>query len=82
MEEEAPDDEEGTDSEDPDGLNGITEEFMLHLTRAMKDAQQDEKCCYQCSSPDHITRDCPWVKSARKEPNLNCKVETAPKKGA
>ena len=50
LEEEAPDDEEGTDSEDPDGLDGIMEEFMVHLIRAVKDAQQDEKCCYHCSS--------------------------------
>ena len=52
LEEEAPDDEEGTDSEDPDGLDGITEEFMVHLARAMKDAHQDKKHCYYCCSPD------------------------------
>ena len=71
LEEEAADDEEGSESEDPDGLDGITEEFMVCLTRAVKDAQQEEKCCYHCSSPDHFIRDCPLVKSARKEPNLN-----------
>ena len=43
LEEEAPDDEEGTDSEDPDGLEGVTEEFMVCLARAVKDTQQDEK---------------------------------------
>ena len=72
LEEEAPDDGEGTNSEDPDGLDGIMEEFMVCLTRGMKDAQQDRKCCYHCSSPDHFIRDCTLVKSARKEPNLNC----------
>ena len=82
MEEEVPNDEEGTDSEDPDGLDGMTEEFMVYLARAVKDAQQYEKCCYQCSSPDHFIRDCPLVKLARKEPNLNHKEETVPKKGA
>ena len=56
MEEEAPDDEEGTDSKDPDGLDGITEEFIVCLTGAVKDAQQDEKCCYHCN-PDHFIRD-------------------------
>ena len=58
LEEEASDYEEGTDSEDPDGLDGMTEEFMVCLARAVKDAQQDKKCCYHCSSPDHFIRDC------------------------
>ena len=82
LEKEAPDDEEATDSEDPDSLDGIMEEFMVCLTRAMKAAQQDEKCCYHCSSPDHFMWDCPLVKSARKELNLNCKEGMVPKKGA
>ena len=41
------------DSEDPDDIKGITEEFIVHLARAVKDAQQQEKHCYHCSSPDH-----------------------------
>ena len=82
LEEETPDDEEGTDSKDPDGLDGMTEEFMVHLAKAVKDAQQDEKHCYDCSSPDHFIWECPLVKLARKEPNLNCKEGMAPKKGA
>ena len=82
LKEEASDNEEGTDSEDPDGLDGMTEEFMVCLTRAVKDAQQDKKCCYHCSCPDHFIRDCLLVKLARKEPNLNHKEGTAPKKGA
>ena len=82
LEQEAPDDEEGTDSEDPDGLDGMTEKFMVSLTRAVKDAQQDEKCCNHCSSPDHFIRDCLLVKLARKELNLNCKEGMAPKKEA
>ena len=36
---------EGTESEDPNGIEGVTEEFIVHLTRAVKDAQQKEKCC-------------------------------------
>ena len=64
LEEEAPDDEEGTDSEDPDDLDSIMEEFMVHLARVVKDSQQDEKHCYHCSSPDHFIRDSPLVKSA------------------
>ena len=55
---------------------------MVHLARVMKDAQQDEKHCYHCSSPDHFPRDCLLVKLARKELNLNHKDGMAPKKGA
>ena len=69
LEEEATDDEEGAESEDPDGIDGVTEEFMVCLTRGVKDVQQEEKHCYHCSSPDHFIRYCPLVKSARKEPN-------------
>ena len=65
LDEEATNDEEGTDSEDPDGLDVMSEEFMEHLTRAVKDPQQEEKCCYHCTSLEHFIRDCPLVKSAR-----------------
>ena len=83
LEEGAHHDEEGTDSKDPDGLDGLTEEFMVCLARrAVKDVQQDEKCCYHCSNQDHFIRDCLLVKLARKEPHLNHKEEMAPKKGA
>ena len=46
LEEEATNDEEGADSEDPDGLDGVTKVFMVCLTRAVKDAQQEEKHCH------------------------------------
>ena len=36
LEEKAADDEEGAESEDPDGLDGMREEFMVHLARAVK----------------------------------------------
>ena len=81
LEKEATDDEGSTENKDPDGLDGMTEEFMVCLTRAVKEAQQVEKCCYHCSSPDKYIRDCLLVKSARKKPNLNCKEGMAPKKG-
>ena len=81
LEEEAPDDEEGTNSNDPDGLDSMMKEFMVHLARAMNDAQQDEKHSYHWSSLDHFIRDCLLVKLARKEPNLNCKEGMVSKKG-
>ena len=30
--------DEGLDSEDPDGIEGVMEEFVVHLARAVKDA--------------------------------------------
>ena len=39
LEEESADKEEGTESKDPDGIKGITEEFIVSLARAVKDAQ-------------------------------------------
>ena len=51
LEEEGTDKEGGAESEDPNGIKGVTKEFIVHITRAVKDAQQEEKCCYHCSSP-------------------------------
>ena len=34
---------EDPESNDPDGIEGVTEEFMVRLARAVKDAQMDEK---------------------------------------
>ena len=52
--------EEGTESEDPNGTEGITEEFIVCLARAVKDAQWEEKHCYHCSSPEHLSEIAPW----------------------
>ena len=65
--------QEGTESEAPNGINGMTEEFIVPLARAVKDAQQEEEHCYHCSSPEHFIIDCPLVKSTRTEPHLNHK---------
>ena len=63
------------------GVDGVTEEFMVHLVRAMKDAQVEEKCCYHCSSLEHFICNCPLVRSLRVNTQLNCKG-MVPKKGA
>ena len=65
LEEESTDTEEGIESKDPNGIKGITEEFIMHIARAVKDAQQEEKHCYHCSSPEHVIRDCLLVKASR-----------------
>ena len=36
---------------------------MVHLARAVKDAQVEEKCCYNCGSLEHFIRDCPLVRA-------------------
>ena len=59
MEDESPEKDEVVDSEDPDGIEGVMEEFMVCLVRAVKDAQKEEKHCYHCSSLDHFIHDCP-----------------------
>ena len=45
QEEEDADKEECTDSKDPDGIKGITDEFIICLARAVEDVQWEEKCC-------------------------------------
>ena len=42
---------EEQESDDPDGIKEVMEEFMVRLARAVKDAQMDEKCYYHCSRP-------------------------------
>ena len=54
----------------------------MHLARAVKDAQKEEKCCYHCSSLNHFIRDFPLVKTSRMDSHLNHKEGMAPKKGA
>ena len=45
LEEENADKEEGTESKGPNGIEGITEEFIMCLAMAVKDAQWEEICC-------------------------------------
>ena len=54
LEKESADKEEGAESEDPDGIKGITDEFIVCLVRAVKDGQKEDKYCYHCSSPEHF----------------------------
>ena len=70
------------ESKDPDGIDGVTEEFMVHLVRAVKDAQVEEKHCYHCSSLEHFIHNCPLVRASRQNMQLNCKKGMASKKGA
>ena len=82
LEEEGADEDEDPESDDPDGIEGVTEEFMVWLARAVKDAQMDEKHCYHCSSPEHFICNCPLMKTARDKKQLNGKEGMAMMKGA
>ena len=82
LEEEGTEDSKDPESDDPDGINGVNEEFMVWLARAVKDAQMDEKHCYHCSSPEHFISNCPLMKTARDKKQLNGKEGMAMVKGA
>ena len=82
LEEEDAGNDEDPESDDPSGIEGVTEEFMAHLARAMKDAQVDEKSCYHCSSPEHFICNCSLVKTSREKKQLKGKEGMALMKGA
>ena len=63
LEEEGCNEEAGTESEDPDGIEGVTEEFIVCLVRAVKETH--------CSSTDHFICECPLVKASRPATHLN-----------
>ena len=81
LEEEDAGSNQDQESDDPRGIKGVTEEFMVRLARAIKDTQADEKCCYHYSSLEHFICDCLLVKTLREKKQLNSKEGTA-KKGA
>ena len=82
LEEEGADDDDDLESDDPDGIKGVTEEFVVWLARAVKNAQTDEKHCYHCSSPEHFIHNCLLMKTTRDKKQLNGKEGTAMMKGA
>ena len=81
LEEEDADNGKDPESYDPGGIEGVTEEFMVWLARALKDAQADEKHCYHCSSPEHFIHNFLLMKSTRDKKQLNRKEGTAMTKG-
>ena len=82
LEEEDAGNDEDQESDDPSGIEGVTEEFMVCLARAVKDAQTDKKCCYHCSSPEHFIHNYPPLKTSREKKQLNGKEGMAFMKGA
>ena len=82
LEEEDADDGEDLESDDPGWIEGVMEEFMIWLARAVKDAQTHEKHCYHCSSLEHFICNCLLMKTTRDKKQLNGKEEMAMMKGA
>ena len=82
LEAEDADDSEVLESDDPNGLEGVTEEFMVRLARVVKDVQTDKKCWYHCSSPEHFICNCPLMKNTRDKKQLNGKEGMTTVKGA
>ena len=82
LEEEDTRSNEGKESDVPGRIKGVTKEFMVHLARAVKDAQMEEKHCYHCSSLKHFIHNCPLIKTSRESTQLNGKEGMALKKGA
>ena len=81
LEEEDASGNEDQESDDPGRIEGVTEESIVCLARAIKDAQAHEKCCYHCSSPEHFLCNCPLMKTLREKKQLNTKEGTLMKKG-
>ena len=73
LEEKSANEEEGINGEEPDGIEGMTEGFIVCLARAVKDAQQMEKHCYHCDSPDHFICHFPWPAETKADMPLNQK---------
>ena len=82
LEEEDADDGKDPESDDPGGIEGVIEEFMVQWARAVKDAPADEKHCYHCSSPKHFICICPLMKTSRDKKQLNGKEGMTSMKGA
>ena len=62
LEEEDARSHEDKESDDPGRIEGVAEEFMVHLARAVKDVQV-EKCSYHCSRPEHFICNCLLIKT-------------------
>ena len=82
LEEEDAGNDEDQESDNRSRIEGVTEEFMVHLARAVKNAQADEKHCYHCSSLEHFICNCLLVKTFREKRQLNGKEGTASTKRA
>ena len=82
LEEEDAGDDEDQDGNDPCGIEGVMEEFMACLARAVKHGQANGKCCYHCSSTEHFICNCLLIKTLRERKQLNGREGMTMMKGA
>ena len=82
LEEEGTGRDEDEGSNGPNRIDGVTEEFMVYLARAVKDAQTEEKCCYHCNSLEHFICNCLLMKTLREKLQFNGKEGTVSKEGS
>ena len=82
LEEEDANNGKDPESDNPNGTEGVMEEFMVQLARGVKDAQVDERHCYHCNIPEHFIRNCLLMKTARDKKQLNGKEGMVMTKGA
>ena len=82
LEEESAEGDKEVESKDPKDIDRVTEEFMVHLARAVKDTQVDKKHYYHCSNLlEYFIHDCLLARSLRANIQLNCKEGMVLKKG-
>ena len=79
LEEEGTNKEECIDSKDPNGIKGVTKEFIVHPARAVKDDQQEEEVLLPLQESGSLYLRL-LVVASRKELHLNQKEGMAPKK--
>ena len=82
LEEGGSDEETSKVHNNSDRIKGVMEEFMVHLSQAVKEAQQEEKHFYHCSSTEHFIWECPLVKTSRAVAHLNQREGMVKEKGA
>ena len=58
LEEKGPKRGEEEEIKDPDHIDRVTGEVMVHLAWTVKDTQVEEKHCYHCSNPEHFIHNC------------------------
>ena len=81
LEEKTTNKEEYIDGDDQDGIESVTEEFIVCLVRAVKAVQQVEKHCYHCCSPGYFIHDFPLLEGAQAFLLLNWREGMVQRKG-
>ena len=74
--------DEDQESDDAGGIESVMEEFMVHLARAIKDTQVDEKHCYHCSSPEQFIHNCPLIKNFQEKETVEQQAGDSDKEGS